>query len=179
MAKVLREAQEIREDARENSLNIVASWRKPAARLTKYHAAIKQEGEAEKNRIIAAANQAAERIHANRLRLPRSRKSSRPAPVCRRKPPGLRYSLREPPWNSQSLRMTRIRFVDEYISKVVEAIVSTNAIARRYAKALIQIAVESEVGRALQYRVDGVFPGPCFKSRGDRIAVPIRACGST
>ena len=119
VAKVLQEAAEAREAAEEKLAEYSEKLDKATLEINDIFEAIKQEGQAEKARIIAEANEAAERIREQaktyaqqEVQMARARLRSETARLA--------VQLAE-----ESLRLSvtpadHDRFVDEYMNKVVE-----------------------------------------------------------
>jgi F-type H+-transporting ATPase subunit b len=119
VAKVLREAEEAREEAERKLVEYSEKLEKATREIDEIFAAIKQEGEAEKARIIQEAKAAAERIRqqakvATHQEIQQARASLQ-AETAR-----LAVQLAKTTLQESVTRNDQDRFVDEYLSKVVE-----------------------------------------------------------
>lgn len=119
VAKVLREAEEIKEDAERKLAEYTEKLEKASSEIDEIYAAIKQEGEAEKNRIIAAANQAAERIR-RQAQVAAQQEVQQASAHLQAETARLAVQLARTTLEKSVTQDDQDRFVDEYISKVVE-----------------------------------------------------------
>jgi len=119
VAKVLREAEEIKEDAERKLAEYSEKLEKASSEIDEIYAAIKHEGEAEKNRIIAAANQAAERIR-RQAQVAAQQEVQQASARLQAETARLAVQLARTTLEQSVTQNDQDRFVDEYISKVVE-----------------------------------------------------------
>jgi len=119
VAKVLGEAQSIRESAERKLAEYSEKLEKASSEIDEIYAAIKQEGEAEKNRIIAAANQAAERIQ-RQAQVAAQQEIQQASARLQAETARLAVQLATTTLEQSVTQDDQDRFVDEYISKVVE-----------------------------------------------------------
>jgi F-type H+-transporting ATPase subunit b len=119
VAKALREAEEIKEDAERKLAEYSEKLEKASSEIDEIYAAIKLDGEAEKNRIIAAANQAAERIR-RQAQVSAQQEIQQASARLQAETARLAVQLARTTLEQSVTQNDQDRFVDEYISKVVE-----------------------------------------------------------
>lgn len=120
IAKALREAEEARDEAERK----LAEYSEKLARATReiddIQAAIREDGEAEKNRIIAEAKETAERIR-EQARISARQEVETARAELRAETARLAVRLAEETLRGSFSRTDQDAIVDEYLSKVVEA----------------------------------------------------------
>jgi len=119
VAKTLREAEEIREEAERKLAEYSEKLEKASREIDEIHAAIKQEGEAEKNRIILEAQEAAERIRSHAQHAAHQEIQQATARL-QAETARLAVQLAAASLKQSVTRDDQDRFVDEYLTKVVE-----------------------------------------------------------
>lgn len=120
VAKALRQAAEAREEAELKLAEYNEKLEKATREIDEIYEAIKQEGEAERNRIIAEAKETADRIREQAsmaaLQEVQTARARLQAETAR-----LAVQLAEETLKRNVTKVDQDRFVDEYLSKVVEA----------------------------------------------------------
>lgn len=119
VAKTLLEAEEIREEAERKLAEYSEKLEKASREIDEIYAAIKQEGEAEKNRIILEAKEAAERIR-NHSQLAAHQEIQQATARLQAETARLAVELATASLKQSVTRNDQDRFVDEYLTKVVE-----------------------------------------------------------
>lgn len=119
VAKVLRESEEIREEAERKLAEYSEKLEKATREIDEIYAAIKQEGEAEKSRIILEANLAAERIR-KQAQVSAHQEVQQATARLQAETAKLAVQLARTTLKESVTRDDQDRFVDEYLSKVVE-----------------------------------------------------------
>ena len=119
VAKVLREAEEIREEAERKLAEYTEKLEKATREIDEIYAAIKQEGEAEKNRIIMEAQEAAERIR-KQAQVSAHQEVQQASARLQAETARLAVQLAKTSLKQSVNRDDQDRFVDEYLKKVVE-----------------------------------------------------------
>jgi len=119
VAKTLLEAEEIREEAERKLTEYSEKLEKASREIDEIYAAIKQEGEAEKNRIILEAKEAAERIR-NHSQLAAHQEIQQATARLQAETARLAVELATASLQQSVTRDDQDRFVDEYLTKVVE-----------------------------------------------------------
>ncbi|MDD2335866.1 MAG: ATP synthase F0 subunit B [Geobacteraceae bacterium] len=119
VAKVLREAQEIREDAERKLAEYSEKLEKATCEIDEIYSAIKQEGEAEKSRIIREAKEAAERIR-KQAQVSADQEVQQACVRLQAETARLAVQLAKTTLIQSVNRDDQDRFVDEYLKKVVE-----------------------------------------------------------
>ncbi|RQW90004.1 MAG: hypothetical protein EHM79_01965 [Geobacter sp.] len=117
--KVLREADEIRAEAERKLAEYSEKLEKATREIDEIHTAIKQEGEAEKARIILEANQAAERIR-KQAQVSAHQEVQQATARLQAETARLSVQLATTTLKQSVTQDDQDRFVDEYLSKVVE-----------------------------------------------------------
>jgi F-type H+-transporting ATPase subunit b len=118
--KALREADEIKAEAERKLAEYSEKLEKATLEIDEIQSAIRQDGEAEKNRIIEEAKQTAERIREQAKNAARQEVETAKAQL-RAETARLAVQLSEATLKQSVTRSDQDRFVDEYLSKVVEA----------------------------------------------------------
>ncbi|MDD2318773.1 MAG: ATP synthase F0 subunit B [Geobacteraceae bacterium] len=119
VAKTLREADEVREEAERKLAEYNEKLEKATREIDEIYAAIKQEGEAEKSRIIAEAKEAAERIR-QQAKVTAQQEVQHARARLQTETARLAVQLAETTLKQAVVRDDQDRFVDEYLKKVVE-----------------------------------------------------------
>lgn len=119
VAKTLREAEEIREEAERKLAEYSEKLEKASREIDEIYAAIKQEGEAEKSRIILEAQEAAERIRSHAQHAAHQEIQQATARL-QAETARLAVQLATASLKQSVTRDDQDRFVDEYLTKVVE-----------------------------------------------------------
>jgi F-type H+-transporting ATPase subunit b len=119
VAKTLIEAEEIKEEAERKLAEYSEKLEKASREIDEIYAAIKQEGEAEKNRIILEAKEAAERIR-NHSQLAAHQEIQQATARLQAETARLAVELATASLKQSVTRDDQDRFVDEYLTKVVE-----------------------------------------------------------
>ncbi|MHC1697092.1 MAG: hypothetical protein AB9919_03305 [Geobacteraceae bacterium] len=119
VAKTLREAEEIREEAERKLAEYSEKLEKASREIDEIYAAIKQEGEAEKNRIIQEAQEAAERIRTH-AQFAAHQEIQQATARLQAETARLAVQLATASLKESVTRDDQDRFVDEYLTKVVE-----------------------------------------------------------
>lgn len=119
VAKVLREAQEIREEAERKLAEYSEKLEKATGEIDEIYSAIKQEGEAEKIRIIQEAKEAAERIR-KQAQVSAHQEVQQACVRLQAETARLAVQLAKTTLIQSVNRDDQDRFVDEYLKKVVE-----------------------------------------------------------
>lgn len=119
VAKVLREAEEIREEAERKLAEYTEKLEKATREIDEIYAAIKQEGEAEKNRIIVEAKEAAERIR-KQAQVSTQQEIQQACARLQAETARLAVHLAKASLKQSVNRDDQDRFVTEYLKKVVE-----------------------------------------------------------
>ncbi len=119
VAKVLREAEEIREEAERKLAEYTEKLEKATREIDEIYAAIKQEGEAEKNRIIVEAQEAAERI-SKQAQVSAHQEVQQARARLQAETARLSVQLAKASLKQSVNRDDQDRFVSEYLKKVVE-----------------------------------------------------------
>jgi len=117
--KVLREADEIKAEAERKLAEYSEKLEKATREIDEIYAAIKQEGEAEKGRIISEANQAAERIR-KQAQVSAHQEVQQATARLQAETARLSVQLARTTLKQSVTQDDQDRFVDEYLSKVVE-----------------------------------------------------------
>jgi F-type H+-transporting ATPase subunit b len=120
IAKALQQAAEAREEAESKLAEYNEKLEKATREIDEIYEAIKLEGEAERNRIIAEAKETADRIREQaslaalqEVQTARARLQAETAKLA--------VQLAEETLKRNVTKLDQDRFVDEYLSKVVEA----------------------------------------------------------
>ena len=119
VAKALQEAAEAREAAEEKLAEYSEKLEKATLEIDNIQKAIRQEGEAEKARIIAEANEAAERIREQAKAYAQQEVQMARASL-RAETSRLAVRLAEETLSRSVTPADQARFVEEYLNKVVE-----------------------------------------------------------
>ncbi|HOP39557.1 MAG TPA: ATP synthase F0 subunit B [Geobacteraceae bacterium] len=119
VAKVLRDAEEIREEAERKLAEYTEKLEKANREIDDIRAAIKQEGEAEKARIIAEAKDAAERIR-QQAEVSANQEIQQARVRLQAETARLAVQLAQSTLKQSVTQDDQDRFVDEYLKKVVE-----------------------------------------------------------
>jgi F-type H+-transporting ATPase subunit b len=119
VAKVLREAEEIREEAERKLAEYTEKLEKATREIDEIYAAIKQEGEAEKNRIIVEAQEAAERIR-KQAQVSAHQEVQQACTRLQAETARLAVQLAKASLKQSVNRDDQDKFVTEYLKKVVE-----------------------------------------------------------
>ncbi len=118
--KALREAEEIREEAEKKLAEYSGKLEKATLEIEDIRAAIRRDGEAEKQRIIEEARHTAERIR-EQAKAAAGQELETARARLRAETARLAVQLAESTLKQSVTRSDQDRFVDEYLSKVVEA----------------------------------------------------------
>lgn len=119
VAKVLHAAEEAREEAERKLAEYTEKLEKANREIDDIQAAIKQEGEAEKARIIAEAKDAAERIR-KQAELSANQEIQQARMRLQAETARLAVKLAQSALKQSVTQDDQDRFVDEYLKKVVE-----------------------------------------------------------
>jgi len=119
VAKVLREAEEIREEAERKLAEYTEKLEKATREIDEIYAAIKQEGEAEKNRILVEAKEAAERIR-KQAQVSANQEVQQASVRLQAETARLAVQLAKASLLQSVNRDDQDRFVNDYLKKVVE-----------------------------------------------------------
>lgn len=119
VAKSLLEAEEIKEEAVRKLAEYTEKLEKASREIDEIFAAIKQEGEAEKNRIILEAKEAAERIRTH-AQLAAHQEIKQATARLQTETARLAVELATASLKQSVTPDDQDRFVDEYLTKVVE-----------------------------------------------------------
>jgi F-type H+-transporting ATPase subunit b len=119
VAKTLRDAEEIREEAERKLAEYNEKLEKASREIDEIYAAIKHEGEAEKNRIIQEANVAAERIRSH-AQVAASQEIKQATARLQAETARLAVQLAKTSLQQSVTPADQERFVEEYLTKVVE-----------------------------------------------------------
>ncbi|MRR54526.1 MAG: hypothetical protein EG822_08450 [Deltaproteobacteria bacterium] len=117
--KTLLEAEEIKEEAERKLAEYTEKLEKASREIEEIYAAIKQEGEAEKNRIIQEAKEAAERVRRH-AQLAAHQEIQQATARLQAETARLAIELATASLKQSVTRADQDRFVDEYLTKVVE-----------------------------------------------------------
>jgi F-type H+-transporting ATPase subunit b len=120
VAKTLREAEEARDEAERKLAEYSEKLEKATREIDDIYTAIRQEGEAEKIRIIAEAKETAERIR-EQAKINARQEVETARAELRAETARLSVQLAEATLKQAVSRADQDKFVDEYLSKVVEA----------------------------------------------------------
>jgi len=120
IAKALREAEEARDEAERKLAEYSEKLEKASREIDEIQAAIRRDGEAEKNRIITEARETAERIM-EQARVSARQEVETARAALRAETARLSVQLAEEALKRNITRADQDAFVDEYLSKVVEA----------------------------------------------------------
>jgi len=120
IAKALRDAEEARDDAERKLAEYSEKLENATREIDDIYTAIKQEGEAEKSRIIAEAQETAERIR-EQAKVNARQEVETARAALRAETARLSVQLAETTLKQAVSRTDQDKFVDEYLSKVVEA----------------------------------------------------------
>jgi len=120
VAKALREAEEARDEAERKLAEYSEKLEKATREIDDIYTAIRQEGEAEKHRIIAEAQETAERIR-EQAKINARQEVETARAELRAETARLSVQLAETTLKKAVSRADQDKFVDEYLSKVVEA----------------------------------------------------------
>lgn len=120
VAKALREAEEARDEAERKLAEYSEKLEKATREIDDIYTAIRQEGEAEKQRIIAEAQETAERIR-EQAKINARQEVETARAELREETARLSVQLAETTLKKAVSRADQDKFVDEYLSKVVEA----------------------------------------------------------
>jgi F-type H+-transporting ATPase subunit b len=119
VAKVLREAEEIKADAESKLAEYTEKLEKATLEIDEIYAAIKQEGEAEKNRIVLEAKEAAERIR-RQAQVSAHQEVQQASARLQAETARLVVQLAHASLKQSVKPDDQDRFVEEYLKKVVE-----------------------------------------------------------
>lgn len=120
IAKALREAEEARDEAERKLAEYSEKLEKATREIDDIYTAIRVDGEAEKNRIIAEAQETAERIR-EQAKINARQEVETARAELRAETARLSVQLAESTLKRSVSRADQDKFVDEYLSKVVEA----------------------------------------------------------
>lgn len=118
--KALREAEEAREEAENKLAEYSGRLDKATREIDDIREAVRQEGAAEKARIIAEAQETAERIR-EQARISAQQEVETARAQLREETARLSVQLAEATLKQAVTRADQDKFVDEYLSKVAEA----------------------------------------------------------
>lgn len=118
--KALREAEEARDEAENKLADYSERLDKATREIDDIRAAVRQEGESEKARIIAEAQETAERIR-EQARISAQQEVETARAQLRAETARLSVQLAEATLKQAVTSADQDKFVDEYLSKVVEA----------------------------------------------------------
>ncbi|MGA7827119.1 MAG: ATP synthase F0 subunit B [Geobacteraceae bacterium] len=119
VAKTLRDAEEIREEAERKLTEYNEKLEKASREIDEIHAAIKHEGEVEKSRIIQEAKEAAERIR-SQAQIAANQEIKQATARLQAETARLAVQLAKTSLKQSVTPNDQDRFVDEYLKKVVE-----------------------------------------------------------
>jgi F-type H+-transporting ATPase subunit b len=119
VAKTLREAEEMREEAEKKLAEYNEKLEKATREIDEIYAAIKHEGEAERSRILTEATEAAERIR-QQAQVAAQQEVQHARAQLQAETARLAVQLAETTLKKSVVLNDQNRFVDEYLKKVAE-----------------------------------------------------------